>query len=287
MPDDTLTQFESTVTGSATRIANLANLGAAPTAVLGFLAEGVFKGIRLGLAIRSKATEINAKLDSTIRARSFVRVPIVVDLGEVDFSNFYENKANIAAFPVLNEMSIEIAEFDSTGGLVSPATRVKLQAARALAEPLTDDPQLIRPGNAELRKMFSIGLDPTKQTFRTLVQEYVKLYPDMELTVGRYFEIAADFWRDKLEFEIAAINNAQLEAQQELNQAVRQLIRGAFLGDEGFASKALDLSTKLKKISIENQIKELQGKLADAPADKQADIQSQIDKLSAWKERLG
>jgi len=241
MPDDTLTQFESTVTGSATRIANLANLGAAPTAVLGFLAEGVFKGIRLGLAIRSKATEINAKLDSTIRARSFVRVPIVVDLGEVDFSNFYENKANIAAFPVLNEMSIEIAEFDSTGGLVSPATRVKLQAARALAEPLTDDPQLIRPGNAELRKMFAI----------------------------------------------AAINNAQLEAQQELNQAVRQLIRGAFLGDEGFASKALDLSTKLKKISIENQIKELQGKLADAPADKQADIQSQIDKLSAWKERLG
>ncbi len=102
--DDALAQFESTVTSSATKIASLANLAAGPTAVVGFLAEGVFKGIRLGMAINAKAKEINAKLDSTIRARSFIRTPIVLDLGEVDFRNFYENKANIAAFPVLSEI---------------------------------------------------------------------------------------------------------------------------------------------------------------------------------------
>ncbi len=127
--DDALAQFESTVTSSATKIASLANLAAGPTAVVGFLAEGVFKGIRLGMAINAKAKEINAKLDSTIRARSFIRTPIVLDLGEVDFRNFYENKANIAAFPVLSEMAREIAEFDNTGGLVLPATKAKLQAA--------------------------------------------------------------------------------------------------------------------------------------------------------------
>jgi hypothetical protein len=288
MPDDALAQFENTVTGSATKIASLVNLAAGPTAVVGFLAEGIFKGIRLGMAIRSRAREINAKLDSTIRARSFVRTPIVVDLGEVDFRNFYDNKAvNIAAFPVLAEMGTEIAEFENTGGLVSAATKARLQAARALAEPLTNDPALNRPDNAELKKMFAIGLDPTKRTFRTLVEEYVKLYPDVDVTVGNYFDIAADFWRDKLQLEIAAIATAQLESQKELNQAVRQLIRDAFLGDEGFATKALGLATNLKKISIDKQIEELQKKLATAPDDKRADIQGQIDKLTEWKERLG
>ena len=287
MPDDALTQFENIVTGSATKIANLVNLAPGPTAVLGFLAEGVFKGIRLGMAIRSKAREINAKFDRTIRARSFIRTPIVVDLGEVDFRNFYENKANIAAFPVLSEMAAEIAEFEDSGGLVSAITKSKLQAARALAEPLTNDPALTRSDNAELRKMFAIGLDPTRRTFRTLVTEYVKLYPDVVVTVGGYFDIASDFWRDKLELEIASITKAELDAQEELNHAVSQLIRDAFLGEEGFASKALGLATHLKIISIDEQIEELQTKLANAAEDKKADIQAKIDKLDAWKARLG
>ena len=287
MPNDTLSQFESTVTGSATKIADLVNLAAGPTAVMGFLAEGVFKGIRLGMAIRAKAKEINAQLDSTIRARSIVRTPIVVDLSEVDFRNFFENAANRAAFPVLNEMGPEIAEFNNTGGLVSEPTRQKLEAVRALAEPLTNDPDLNDPNNAELREMFGIGLDPTRQTFRTLVEEYLKLYPGGDVTVGGYYDIAADFWRDKLELEVDAINAAQLAAQQELNQAVRQLVRDAFLGDEGFASKALGLATDLKKISIDNQIAELQEKLASAPDDDKPAIEAQIAKLNDWKTRLG
>ncbi len=287
MPNDTLSQFESTVTGSATKIADLVNLAAGPTAVMGFLAEGVFKGIRLGMAIRAKAKEINAQLDSTIRARSIVRTPIVVDLSEVDFRNFFENAANRAAFPVLNEMGPEIAEFNNTGGLVSEPTRQKLEAVRALAEPLTNDPDLNDPNNAELREMFGIGLDPTRQTFRTLVEEYLKLYPGGDVTVGGYYDIAADFWRDKLELEVDAINAAQLAAQQELNQAVRQLVQDAFLGDEGFASKALGLATDLKKISIDNQIAELQEKLASAPDDDKPAIEAQIAKLNDWKTRLG
>jgi hypothetical protein len=287
MADDALTQFENTITGSATKIASLANLAAGPTAVLGFLAEGVFKGIRLGIAIRAKAREINAELDNTIRARSLVRTPIVVDLDEVNFRNFYENRANIAAFPVLREMAAEISEFELSGGLVSSATKAKLQAARALAESLTNDPTLDSPDNVELRNMFAIGLDPTKRTFRTLVEEYVKLYPDIALTIRGYFDIAADFWRDKLELEIDSITNAELEAQEALNAAVSQLIRGAFLGEEGFASKALDLATNLKKISIDKQIEQLQAKLTNAPENKKADIQAQIDKLNAWKARLG
>ena len=287
MPDDALTQFENTVTGSATKIANLVNLAPGPTAVLGFLAEGVFKGIRLGMAIRSKAREINAKFDRTIRARSFIRTPIVVDLGEVDFRNFYENKANIAAFPVLSEMAAEIAEFEDSGGLVSAITKSQLQAARALAEPLTNDPALTQSDNAELRKMFAIGLDPTRRTFRTLVNEYVKLYPDVDVTVGGYFDIASDFWRDKLELEIASITKAELDAQEELNHAVSQLIRDAFLGDEGFASEALGLATNLKIISIDKQIEDLQARLINAPEDQKADIQAKINKLNAWKARLG
>ena len=287
MPNDTLSQFESTVTGSATKIADLVNLAAGPTAVMGFLAEGVFKGIRLGMAIRAKAKEINAQLDSTIRARSIVRTPIVVDLSEVDFRNFFENAANRAAFPVLNEMGPEIAEFNNTGGLVSEPTRQKLEAVRALAEPLTNDPDLNDPNNAELREMFGIGLDPTRQTFRTLVEEYLNLYPGGDVTVGGYYDIAADFWRDKLELEVDAINAAQLAAQQELNQAVRQLVQDAFLGDEGFASKALSLATDLKKISIDNQIAELQEKLASAPDDDKPAIEAQIAKLNDWKTRLG
>ena len=216
-----------------------------------------------------------------------MRTPIVVDLSEVDFRNFFENAANRAAFPVLNEMGPEIAEFNNTGGLVSEPTRQKLEAVRALAEPLTNDPDLNDPNNAELREMFGIGLDPTRQTFRTLVEEYLKLYPGGDVTVGGYYDIAADFWRDKLELEVDAINAAQLAAQQELNQAVRQLVRDAFLGDEGFASKALGLATDLKKISIDNQIAELQEKLASAPDDDKPAIEAQIAKLNDWKTRLG
>jgi hypothetical protein len=286
MTDDALTQFQNTAVASATKIANLINPAAGPTAVLGFVAEGVFKGIRLGMAIHAKAKELNAKLDSTIRARSFVRTPIVVDLSELDFRNFYENPVNLAAFPVLSEMSTEIAEFNNTGGLVSPATRAKLEAARALVEPLTNDPDLNQPKNAELRKMFAIGLDPTKQTFHTMVEEYVRLFPDRELTVGTYRDIAADFWRDKVQLEVTAINKAQLEAQQELNRAVRQLFQDAFLGDQGFISKALGLATNLKKLAIDEQIAELQRNLANAPDDQKAEIQAQIDKLNAWKTRL-
>ena len=285
--NDALTKFQTTITSSATRLANLTNLAAGPTAVVGFLAEGVFKGIRLGLQIRAKAREVSAKLDNTIRARSFVRNPIEVNLTELSFRNFFENSANLAAFPVLQEMAPELEEFKATEGFVSSTTRDRLEVARALAVPLTNDPQLLRPENAELREMFQIGMDPNKRTFRNLVQEYLELYPDREMTVKRYQDLAADFWREKLALEVKQLDTLQIAAQQELNQAISQLVREAFLGDDGFALKALGLAKNLKKLSIEGDIAELQRELATAPASKKASIQARIDNLNAWKARLG
>ncbi|MDW8356286.1 MAG: hypothetical protein RMK57_17460, partial [Bryobacterales bacterium] len=101
MGNEALGQFDATLRGAASKLTNLFNLAPGPTAVLGFLAEGVFKGIRLGIEIRRKQNELNAALDQRIRARSFIRTPIVVNLTETDFRNFYDNKANLAAFPVL------------------------------------------------------------------------------------------------------------------------------------------------------------------------------------------
>jgi hypothetical protein len=284
--NNALAQLEGTLRGAASKLGGLFNLAPGPTAVLGFLAEGVFKGVRLGLEIRRRQNELNAALDQRIRARSFVRTPIVVNLAETDFRNFYDNKANVAAFPVLAELAEEIAEYDRTGGLVSKATRARLELARLLAPALASDPELVRPDHAAFRDMFLIGLDPTRRTFRILLDEYLRLYPDSELTVGAYFDLAADFWKDKLALELQAISRAQIEAQAELDQSVRSLVRGAFLGDEGGAAKILGLVKDLKKQSIDSRIKTLQDKLASAPGDERAALQKQIEDLTKWKTRL-
>lgn len=286
MGNDALAQLEGTLRGAASRLGGLFNLGAGPTAVLGFLAEGVFKGVRLGLEIRRRQAELNAALDQRIRARSLVRTPIAIDLAETEFRNFYDNKANLAAFPVLAELAEEIAEYDRTGGLVSKATRARLELARVLAPALTSDPELVRSDHAGLRDMFLIGLDPTRRTFRGLIEEFLRLYPDSELTVGAYFDLAADFWKDKLALEIQAISRTQIETQAELDHSVRSLVRGAFLGDEGGAAKILGLVKELKKQSIDARIKGLQDKLGNAPADQRAALQKQIEDLTKWKARL-
>ncbi|HXG35034.1 MAG TPA: hypothetical protein VNJ11_16835 [Bryobacteraceae bacterium] len=286
MGNDALAQLEGTLRGAASRLGGLFNLGAGPTAVLGFLAEGVFKGVRLGLEIRRRQAELNAALDQRIRARSLVRTPIAINLAETEFRNFYDNKANVAAFAVLAELAEEIAEYDRTGGLVSKATRARLELARVLAPALTSDPELVRSDHAGLRDMFLIGLDPTRRTLRGLIEEFLRLYPDSELTVGAYFDLAADFWKDKLALEIQAISRAQIEAQAELDQSVRSLVRGAFLGDEGGAAKILGLVKELKKQSIDARIKGLQDKLGNAPADQRAALQKQIEDLTKWKARL-
>lgn len=287
MGTDALTQFDGTLRGAASKLTGLFNLAPGPTAVLGFLAEGVFKGIRLGIEIRRKQMELNAALDQRIRARSFVRVPIAINLAETEFRNFYSNKANLAAFPVLKELGEEIAEFDRTGGLVSPATRAKLEAARVLAPVLTSDAELARSDHQALREMFLISLDPTRQAFRVLVEEYVRLYPDREFTVGDYFNLAANYWKDKLALEIREVDRAQVEAQEELDRAVSGLVRGAFLGDEGGASKLLGLVKELKKQAIDGKIKGLQDKLAAATGDERSALQRQIENLTKWKTRLG
>ncbi len=286
MGNDALAQLEGTLRGAASRLGGLFNLGAGPTAVLGFLAEGVFKGVRLGLEIRRRQAELNAALDQRIRARSLVRTPIAIDLAETEFRNFFDNKANLAAFPVLAELAEEIAEYDRTGGLVSKATRARLELARVLAPALTSDPELVRSDHAGLRDMFLIGLDPTRRTFRGLIEEFLRLYPDSELTVGAYFDLAADFWKDKLALEIQAISRAQIETQAELDDSVRSLVRGAFLGDEGGAAKILGLVKELKKQSIDARIKGLQDELGNAPADQRAALQKQIEDLTKWKARL-
>ncbi len=286
MGNDALAQLEGTLRGAASRLGGLFNLGAGPTAVLGFLAEGVFKGVRLGLEIRRRQAELNAALDQRIRARSLVRTPIAIDLAETEFRNFYDNKANLAAFPVLAELAEEIAEYDRTGGLVSKATRARLELARVLAPALTSDPELVRSDHAGLRDMFLIGLDPTRRTFRGLIEEFLRLYPDSELTVGAYFDLAADFWKDKLALEIQAISRAQIETQAELDDSVRSLVRGAFLGDEGGAARILGLVKELKKQSIDARIKGLQDELGNAPADQRAALQKQIEDLTKWKARL-
>lgn len=287
MGNDALGQLEGTLRGAASKLGALFHLGAGPSTVLGFLAEGVFKGVRLGLEIRRRQNELNAALDQRIRARSFVRTPIAVNLAETDFRNFYDNKANLAAFPLLAELAEEIGEYDRTGGLISKAARARLELARVLAPVLTSDPELVRSDHAGLRDMFLIGLDPTRRTFRVLIEEFLRLYPDSDLTVAAYFDLAADFWKDKLALEIQAISRAQIEAQAELDQSVRNLVRGAVLGDEGGVAKILGLVKELKKQCIDSRVKTLQDQLANAPGEERAAIQKQIEDLAKWKTRLG
>ena len=64
-------------------------------------------------------------------------------------------------------------------------------------------------------------------------------------------------------------------------------MRGAFLGDDGFALKTLGLVKDLRKSSIDKEITTLQLELADASADDKTKIQKRIDDLTAMKGRLG
>ena len=287
MSNDNLTQLEGTVTGAATKIGNLVNLATGPTAVVSFVTEGVFKGVRLALDIRRKAREISAQLADSLRARSILRSPIVVDLSQTEFLNFYQNEVNLAAFPVLDEMGPELDEFDATGGLPSEETKAKLKAARFLAPAITNDPELTQPNRQELREMFANRIGAGEQNFRRMVEEYVKLYPEGELTFDGYLNIAEDFWKDRLAIELTAVEKARLDAEVKLKTAVRELVRGAFLGDDGFALKTLGLVKDLRKSSIDKEITTLQLELADASADDKTKIQKRIDDLTAMKGRLG
>jgi hypothetical protein len=289
MPEDTsLSQIQTSITSGATTLTNLLNLAPGPTAVAGFIADGVFKAIKLGIAIRKAAQRANADLKTKIQAQSILRTPIVVNLSLLELQSFYGNTANFVAFPAFAQFEREILEFRNTGGNPSPDTFSVLTAAKALVPALQNDPDLSH--NPELADIFSISMEPFRdKPIRDVVLSSVKLFSAGELTTREHADRLSNFWKDQLVISLGAIDRAQLDAQATLDAAVRTLVTNAIFDPQtGMLASSLDLVKKLKKASIDEQIADLTRKkeAATAQADKDK-LQSHIDELTAFEKRLG
>jgi len=284
-----LNQIQTSITGGATTLTNLLNLAPGPTAVAGFIAEGVFKAIKLGVAIHRAAQQASADLKVKIQAQSILRFPIVVDLTLLEFQSFYGNTSNFIAFPAFEQFTQEISEFNRTGGNPSAETARILRAAKDLVPALQNDPDLSH--HPELAGIFSLSMDdPLRdKPARDLVLSYVKLFPDASLTAQGHTDRLSDFWKDQLAISLGAIDRAQLDAQVALNSAIRTLVTDAiFDAQTGLLPSSLTLAKDLKKASLDEDIAKLtqQQQSATSQADKDK-LQAKIDKLTAFKTRIG
>lgn len=284
-----LNQIQTSITGGATTLTNLLNLAPGPTAIAGFIADGVFKAIKLGVAIRSASAKASADLKAKIQAQSILRSPIVVDLSLLQFQSFYGIKSNFIAFPAFDQFTPEILEFNRTGGNPSPETLRTLMAAKDFVPALQNDPELSQ--HPEIAGIFSISMgDPLRdRPVRDLVLAYVALFPDALMTAQQHADRLSDFWKDQLVISLGAIDRAQLDAQAALNSAIRTLVTNAIFDTQtGLLPSSLDLAKKLKKAGIDAEIAKLtqQKQAASAQSDKDK-LQAQIDKLTAFKTRIG
>lgn len=273
---DSLSQVESTIKGGVNNLTALLNVPASPTAAIGFVAEGIFKAIRLGRDIKAAQDKANAALEDKIRAQSILRTPIVVDLSPLELRTFYKDPITRMAFPALKQFQKELDEFDQSGGNPSAETLEVLKAAKALVPILKGDPTLKQ--HPDLKQLFTIGLNPDQSNVRELVLEYMRLFPDGELPYSDHYSRMESFWKDKLQLELQGLQQAQIDAQQALDQAVSGLVKSAILDpQQGLAAQALGLAKKLKLNAIDAEIAKLQ---AANPSD------PKIQALQDWKTRI-
>ncbi len=285
-PANSLDTAASAITKGVGAITSLLNLAPGPTAVAGFVAEGIFKAIKLGVAIRAAQRAASARLDATIRAMDVLRTPIVVDLTNLELQSFYLNDANLDAFPGFSEFAPELQEFKNTGGNPKLETKRVLIAAKGIVPALQDDPDL--SDHPELQSIFSIGLDPLKQSGRQLVMAYLVLFPDGQMPYQRHYDRLGDFWKNQLTIALGDIDQSVLDAQAGLDSAIRDLVINAiFDAQGGLLTSSLDLAKQLKRSSIDERIAALTKQKAKATDDAaKAKIQADIDKLTAFKTRL-
>jgi len=280
---ESLAQAEKTIKGAATVLTNLFNVAAGPTALVGFLAEGVFKGIRLGISIHGAQQQANAALNARIRARSILRMPIVVNLGDVLVRQFYSSGQHRTIFPEIGQaFKREVTEFFSTDENPSAQTFRILGVACDLIPKMR---AALKFPERDLQELLGVWLIPGRPNYRKVVLEYVRLFPEDEMTYKDHYNRLSDFWKDELELELTEIKRAQIEAQRELDQKVRKLVKDAILGDQGFANEVLGLAKDLKKISVEEKIDGL--KKAKPTSPQPGDVQAEIDALTAYLGRLG
>lgn len=242
---NSLGQIESTITSAGKTLTDVFNIAPGPTAVAGFLAEGVFKAIRLGIAIKKAQDQTNAQLEASIRAQSILRTPIPVDLSEMDVRSFYKGRKHVNPFAVIGQQfKQEVDEFLQTGGNPSPRTFQVLKAARALVPRVHRN---LKFEDQDLQEVLGVWLRPDSPDFRSMVFEYLRLFPEADLSYREHYDRMADFWKDKLEIELKNITAAQIEAQTALDNQVRTLIKDVIFSEAGFAAKSLDLLKELKK----------------------------------------
>ena len=290
MPDDStklLTDAGSSIASASKAIATLAPSAPAPVVVAGFVAESVFKAIQLGLDIFHAQSAASDKLEKAVRLRDIFRPPIDVDLQDLQFRDFFNDRRNFSTLPDLaQQFAPEIQAFRDTDGDPPADVANRLRAAMQLAPVLRDDPFL--DANPGLQRLFGIGANPVRLNLAALVREFLFLYPDAVLPYRQHYERLADFWKDKLTFELGEIDRLQLEQQQALGQQIKGLIEKAvFSGDDSLTQRSIQFAKGLKKTAIDADIARLTKAkdLAATQPDKDA-IQAQIDKLTTWKGKL-
>lgn len=282
--EERLSLVENTVSQGAGALSNLLNVGIGPAAITGFIAEGIFKGIRLGRAIKRARRQRNETLDTRVRARGVLRTPIVLDLSDLDFLSFYIDPVTLLAFPALEQFKNDIAVLRDKRAAAPDDVKRRLKAARQLVLLLKDDPDLSKPDHQDLRAIFEVSFTPEAPDLVRIVNEYAELFPEEEMTYREHYARMREYWKDQIVLEVRAIQKTQIEEQEELSRQVSGLVTDSISGNESFAGKALGLAANLKVNSLDKRIEELTE--AKDTSDDPVAIDTRITHLKAHRERL-
>ncbi len=288
--DARLAGFQNTVGELLEKSAALSGLALAPTTLLGFAAESVFRLVRLGFSIRRARLEANRRLDEAVRLREIPREAIEVDLNSLVVYLYVRDGGFERDYPapVAEQFVEEIREVRARSHFAvrSATKRILTFADRFL-------PQLLRDGsfgNPELQRLFGDWLDPTAPLYRRLFSEMAELFPSGELSEQFHRDRTSVYFSRSMENFRLRLDLLAIGEQVRLSETVRDLVWEAILGGGGEVRRVADFAVQLKKISLDRRLEALREELDSLDKrnepERAADLERRIDELERWKNRL-
>lgn len=290
--DERLQSFQKVVADLLSKATALTNAPLGPAAALGFAGETAFRLVRLGCAIRRAQQEAGKKLNEAVRLEDIPREAVPLDLTDVVLAEKIRSGEFEAQFPqAAQQFRREIDEY-----LAGPAWAVSLKTRRILAFALRHVPALVRNGeleSGELQRLFGQWRHPANPDYRRLIGEMEEVLPSPDLDTESHLARTSSAFQRALELASLRLDELTAAEQKRLDQEVRTLVRDAVLGPSELAEKTLGFLVNLKKSQIEGEVARLESELASIPAEapeaaaQKAALRERIEKLKAWKARLG
>lgn len=285
--DDKLKSVQDTVVGGLTKSLTLAGVSGVPLLVGGFVAEAVFRVVRLCARIREKQHELEKKMEEAVRDRDIVRQPIYEDIDQAAAWVFFQPAGAAARdFPeIYEQLRPEIEEVVNKPLNARPEARRALLFAYRFLTRVYEQNRFVE--NPVLDELFGAWIDPGAPQYGHIAREAARLFPDDGmLTPGHLMEAAEDYFLSKLKSEIGELHEIEENAQKEMAKAFKELILGALVGDEGAVARTLKFAKDVRLEKLGEQIDKLKEELKTADKSRKDWIEQRIKELESLQERI-